>query len=456
MTVGHLGFQVYPLLAVVLVVLFSPLLPEFLSAIYLALIFALMVNEAGFNPIIICLFVLMLTLPILYLVFPNRFHFKRLARVAVLGCLLTVLLTGSKIFAVYSFMRFFPRTISDSYATSPIAGLFGILLQLLGPMTLAPLLKLAGVDPNLLPNYMLSATRAMYGYWEFDMSMPPVALGIIFIGVYGVLRNIQKNTKLFLPNKKWIAWILLLASTWLVVEFILAKGLFYPFLEKLPVLSSLHVNPRFTAAFLFPLALSAAIIYNRWAARWQGRKPVYMFLALDALTLIPLCTYYLIGTGFQYRIYDITTSQAIYNSIRSGDTLATTEIVSDVDNTDALLLHESNLEPYEAIFGYGLEDFHPEIHAGSIWDTSDGYFNMTNPSGYVFPEINGSRPFERIAVSDQARLEALANHRQPDWKIPLCQRILDWVSGSAFVIIMFILALLAIRQLRLFARRRKS
>jgi hypothetical protein len=195
------------------------------------------------------------------------------------------------------------------------------------------------------------------------------------------------------------------------------------------------VNPRFASAFLFPLALSAAVIYNGWAAKWSGRKSVLLFLAVNLLTLIPLSTYFTIKTDLQDRSYDVTESQEIYSLIRSGDNLTITGIVSGVENTDALLLHRSNLQPYEPIFGYQLENFHPEIKPGSIWDISDGYYNMTNPAGYVFPEINGSRPFERIPVSERDKLEAFANHRQPDWKIPLYQQVLDWVSGLAFVFV---------------------
>jgi hypothetical protein len=108
--------------------------------------------------------------------------------------------------------------------------------------------------------------------------------------------------------------------------------------------------------------------------------------------------------------------------------------------------HVSNLYPYEPIFGYLLENYHPEIKAGSIWDVSDGYYNMTNPAGYVFPEINGSRPFERIPVSERDKLEAFANHRQPDWKIPHYQQALDWVSGLAFVFAAAVLGFYGLRR----------
>ncbi len=84
-------------------------------------------------------------------------------------------MSSSKLAAVYSFMRFFPRQVADFYpATGILKGLYGISLQLFGTMTLAPLFRLIGSHPALLPNYLVSITGAHYGYWEFDMSVSPV------------------------------------------------------------------------------------------------------------------------------------------------------------------------------------------------------------------------------------------------------------------------------------------
>ena len=446
--VGHLlGYQLFPILTVLPVLLLDTFIPESIAGLLFALFVAMLVHQSGFFVIVIFGISLLLMVPLIYIYRPKSISFKRIILIAVIGGGIGLLLSASKLAAVFAFMRFFPRQIADNYHTGMLKGLFGILLQLLGTMNLAPLLKLAGSHPSLLPNYMISITGAMYGYWEFDMSMSPIVFGIILIGGYGIIRNIKTHTKLFISDKKWIAWLLLIFFTWLAIEFTLAKGLVYPFLQKLPILSSLHVNPRFAAAFIFPLAIAAAIFYDKWTTKWSDKKSKIIFIIVNVFTLLPLCSYFLIHTDLQNRIYDITESQVVYNAIRSGDTLTITGIVSGVGNTDALLLHESNLQPYDPIFGYSLENFRPEIHTGSIWDVSDGYYNMTNPSGYVFPEINGTRPFERIPLSEKAKLEAFASHKQPDWKIPFYQLILDWVSGLTFLASVFILVLHGIKYL---------
>ena len=455
--VGHLGYQTFPVIAILMVALLDSSLSWSIAGILFALVVIMVIHQAGYYLLVVFVFSLLMTIPILYIYKPNSFSWKRLFLGALFGGGLALVMSASKLAAVFAFMRFFPRQVADYYPTTGfLKGLFGIALQLFGTMNLAPLLKLAGSHPALLPNYMIAVTGAQYGYWEFDMSMSPVVFGIVIIGIYSFLRKPKKYPNLFAVNKKWIAWILLIFFIWLTIEFTLAKGFMYPLLQKLPLLSSLHVNPRFAAAFLFPLALSAAVIYNGWAAKWSGRKSVLLFLAVNLLTLIPLSTYFMIKTDLQNRSYDVTKSQEIYSLIRSGDNLTITGIVSDVGNTDALLLHQSNLQPYEPIFGYQLESFHPEIVPGSIWDISDGYYNMTNPSGYVFPELNGTRPFERIPVSEKDKLEAFASHKQPGWRIPLYQQILDWFSGLTVLAGIFTLAFVGIKRLITRFRQREN
>jgi len=455
--VGHVGYHIFPVIAILMVALLGSSLSWSIAGILFALVVTMMIHQAGYFLLVVFGLSLLMTIPIMYIYKPNSFSWKRLFLVALFGEGLALVMSASKLAAVFAFMRLFPRQMADYYPTTGfLKGLFGIALQLFGTMNLAPLLKLVGSHPALLPNYMISVTGAQYGYWEFDMSMSPIVFGIIIIGIYSFLRKPKKYPNLFAVNKKWIAWILLIFFIWLTIEFTLAKGFMYPLLQKLPVLSSLHVNPRFAAAFLFPLALFAAVIYNGWAAKWSGRKSVLLFLAVNLLTLIPLSTYFMIKTDLQNRSYDVTKSQEIYSLIRSGDNLTITGIVSDVENTDALLLHQSNLQPYEPIFGYQLESFHPEIVPGSIWELSDGYYNMTNPSGYVFPELNGNRPFERIPVSEKDKLEAFASHKQPDWKIPLYQQILDWVSGLTVLAGMFTLAFVGIKRLITHFRNREN
>jgi hypothetical protein len=447
--VGHLGYQTFPVIAILVITLVDTSIPKAISGLIFSLVVAMLIYFAGYFLIVVFGLTILIILPMVYIYRPSLFSWKRILCVLSIGGFVSLVISASKLAAVYGFMRFFPRQMADSYPTTGILkGLLGVGFQLLGTMNLAPLLRLVGLDPALLQNFMISITGAQYGYWEFDMSMSPIVFGIIISAVYSFFRTRKDYKKTFLAEKKWIAWILLILFTWLAIEFTLAKGLVYPLLQKLPILSSLHVNPRFASAFLFPLALTATIIYDRWASKWSSRKSILIFISMNLLTLFPLSMYFMINPDLQNRSYDITASQEIYNLIRSGNNLIVTGIVSGAGNTDALILHQSNLQPYWPIFGYHLENFHPEIVPGSIWDVSNGYYNMTNPAGYVFPELNGTRLFERIPVDEKDQLEAFASHKQqPGWKIPIYQQVVDWVSGLTVLVVVIAVAVVGSKSL---------
>jgi hypothetical protein len=448
LAVGHLGYQTFPAIAILAVLLLDPAIPKAIAGLLFSLIVAVVIQQAGYFLIIAFCLSLLIVLPLLYIYRPDIISWKRIITVIAFGGIVAVAISASKLAAVYAFMRFFPRQVADTYPTVGIPqGLVGVFLQLLGMMNLLPLVWLLRMNPEILPNMMVRITGAFYGYWEFDMSLSPVVFGIVFFAIYSFFRRPKKYSHLFTEHKKWIAWIVLLIFTWVTIEFILAKGLIYPYLRNLPVLSSLHVNPRFTVALLFPLAMIAALLYNKWISKWPSKKSTRIFLVFNVLTLIPLCTYFMVKDDLQDRLYNITESEKIYTTIRAGDTLTVTGIANNLDNTQALGSHMSNLDPYDPIFGYFLENFHPEIKPGSIWEISDGYYNMTNPSGYVFPEINGSRTFERIPVSEKSQLEAFAAHKDPDWKIPLYQQILDWMSGLTAAGVSIFLLFAAMRTL---------
>ncbi len=148
------------------------------------------------------------------------------------------------------------------------------------------------------------------------MALSPMVFGILIFGALSVIRKPGNLFKNLFPEKKWVAWVVFCISLWVIVEFILAKGLIYPLIRNLPILSSIHVNPRFTASLIFPLALSAALIYNSLISKLSGGTVKWLFAGMTILTLLPLATYFMIDRDLQSREYDITES-FFYQQIHS-------------------------------------------------------------------------------------------------------------------------------------------
>jgi hypothetical protein len=59
-------------------------------------------------------------------------------------------------------------------------------------------------------------------------------------------------------------------------------------------------------------------------------------------------------------------------------------------------------------------------------------------------------------VGEETNLEAFISHQAVDWKIPLYQQVLDWLSGLAFAAAMCALVVFAGARVISNARRRKN
>jgi hypothetical protein len=434
MVVGHLGYQAFPLLPVIALALFSNSLPVIISAIMIAFIFAIAIHEAGFYLFVIFLLSLAVALPTIYLLNEKLFTSKRLLFITLLSPLFFFLLSGSKIFAVYSFMRFFPRTISDIYPITMPQGLLAMIRQYVGVMGLVPLRILRGQDVNALQRYYNIVFKTDYGLWEYDISLSPVLWVFLILGALVYFSSKKRLMfKLSFQRRRWLVGGLCLMVIWMVVEFTLAKGFLYPLLHQLPILSSLHVNVRFASALIFPLAILGAFCSNIAMLQIKSLTKPVVFLLLTILTISPLLSYYSFNVDLWDRWFNINQSLQTYQSIRGGKILPVENIV-EINNQYNLIQNSSNLKIYEPVFGYGLGDFNPEVYPGQTNEIVDGYYNITNPASLVFPEENQTRLFERIPYSDASRFQEFVNRRQPDWNRPLIQSILDMIAKISLIV----------------------
>ncbi len=133
--VGHTGYQSYPLISIFLITFFDKSLPKWLAGLLAASLVTLLINSSGYSLLIIFGFSFLLIFPIIYIYRPKLLSSKRIILSLVVGGVVTILMSGSKLGAVFSYMRFFPRQIADNYAVSAGSGLKGIIEQLLGTMS---------------------------------------------------------------------------------------------------------------------------------------------------------------------------------------------------------------------------------------------------------------------------------------------------------------------------------
>jgi hypothetical protein len=342
-------------------------------------------------------------------------------------------------------MRFFPRYAQDNYSTNLLTGTVGIVRQLLGTMTLTPVYRLLqfilpGVFANQSVIDMAASTGTNYGYWELDASLSP-ALILLLAGGAAVFLFRKPNLKTPVNKKRILASLCLIAAIWLAIEFTLAKGIVYPFIGDLPIFSSLRVNTRNVSALIFPLALVGAVIFDRWTKNWRSKKGLLVtFVLMDGFALGALLAYHWVPTAYEvvafYRInqFDYRPILDTYNKIRyKGDIFPIEHVIPDEDPWLVFMDHAtSTIDPYNTYFK-GLSGYGDALHEGSVYDIYDGYYNIINPTGYIFPEVNNTTEYERISTADEGKFLDFINRRQPKWKLPLLQQALDWTSLISFI-----------------------
>lgn len=451
MIVGHIAHQLFPLAAILLSAALSGHYTLLKGGAIIALILGMMIHQTGFYIILILGLSFLMLLPLIRLYHPDAFNSGLLLRKLAFGVCLAGVIASSKIYAVLSLMQLFPRVVNDHYSTGILQGLIGIVAQLLGAMFLAPFLLLARQDISLLSGSLSNVTGAYFGIWETDIGLSPVLTTLLLIWLARLIKIARRTPPAEIKVSAYVAtWLVLLTGIWLTTELTLAKGLIYPYLKNLPILRSMHVNVRFAAAFVLPLVLVGVMEYERMT-RAKLQQP--WFLSTAGLALLLLFTYNLFPPDVHSRHYDLTRTLQTDSAIQHGERFPIDK-VADIDEETVFLAHATNLLHYEPLFsdydrvkGYTLSDHVTiQVEPGPVTKTVGMYFNMTNPVSLVFPKQNGLQPFERIKISEEKELQTFVQRKQPSWKVPKIQAILNWISLFSLVLTIYLVVFPADRQ----------
>jgi hypothetical protein len=427
--VGHVGFQTFPLLGAIIFLTFTKRLGFLPAGILIGLLVALIVNQAGFVVLIICLLALLITLPMMYLIHPEIFRPQWYATLLTAG-LFAILLSLSKVSAVMAFMRFFPRVIEDHYGQTYLQGIAGIGRQLIGFDIIAPYYLLTGTKLEGLSAFFQQGAGAQFGLWEMDMALSPGLLLLLAFGLgYGIISLLK--TRPVLSWKKGIAILILCLGIWLTADLTLAQGWLYNVVKPLPVLRSLHANVRFASALILPLALLGAYVCHMIfdGKKWAGTAAV---LLVGLSTLIMLSLYLLMPGDLHLLNFNLKSALPVYPKIDNGWNF-TLQNVAEITDMQVFVEEDSNLASQDPMFGYQGEFFKPKVTVGPILAVQDGYYNLTNPAGYVFPEENNLQPFGLFREDQKANLELFINHRPPKLEISGWQRFADVMSLATLV-----------------------
>jgi hypothetical protein len=435
--VGHVGFLLFPLGAVILHALTNRRASLMARSSWVAMILALMIHQAGFFLVLITGASVLLSAQVLSVMAPRLIDWRASLRTLAIAAPLTVGLVASKILAVAAFMRQFPREVSDTHTLGVVAEVVGVGIQLAGGMLITPVLLVGGFPTRRLDDVLILATGAGVHLWELDVSLAPLLSITLVCGLGSLIYSVAKKELPSPTSSTVLAAAALFATVWIIMELTIARGPVYSFLKMWPPLKSLHINQRFTAVFILPLAVLGSMVLDRWfATKRLQSATAFVVLATCAGPLI----YFAVPEDVHRRGFDLTQLLDDHQQIVRGERFPIQSISMRLD-FETFSDAASSGGPYEPIFGYQLEMFRPKFREGSVSLEIDGRFNMTNPVSLVFPRETGTEPFDLIATTDRANFERLRNRQQPDWPLP---SELTWLNRLAVASLVSCVAAIAL------------
>jgi hypothetical protein len=143
--------------------------------------------------------------------------------------------------------------------------------------------------------------------------------------------------------------------------------------------------------------------------------------------------YLAIPEDIHIRSFNLRSALPVYAQIDKGMNF-TLQNVAEITDMQVFKEHDSNLASQDPMFGYTGEYFKPKAVVGPILAVQDGYYNLTNPASFVFPEENNLQPFDLFREDQTADLELFINHRQPNLAISSWQKFADGISLAALVV----------------------
>ncbi|MFM8330545.1 MAG: hypothetical protein ACKN9T_02550 [Candidatus Methylumidiphilus sp.] len=364
------------------------------------------------------------------------------------GFAVAVALAASALLAGQAFMSHFPR--SDyllpgiSSATSAVAILFDALF--LSPYDIEDIVR------PVLANVQWGLSRHE---WEYGMTVVPLLL-IVLSWALRAFNWRTAKVSVALDARRLAALVVLAV----ILAIPLVVNLYSPgwnaFLKQLPVLKSSSALIRWWLIYIPVTIVYAALAVDRtgWTDRYKSGLALLSIVGIICLNAIHDRSFY------HRQTYDPSVTVNSYAATKRGeftpeiDGIAATlnsqgRIMAPPERNDVMVNGKSQLACYNPSFGYRLEHLPLKtLHPGSIYEERDGRLNLKNPACYVFPEENHCEPGDHFLTSQLAEAQAFAHYKPFPFEISTRQRVANWVSTVAVIVVPCLLLFAAVSLIR--------
>ncbi|MFC1838816.1 hypothetical protein ACFL1N_04490 [Thermodesulfobacteriota bacterium] len=339
------------------------------------------------------------------------------------ACCIAICLSLSKLIATLSFLSHFPR--SDY----PLPGFTDI----------SDLLIVLGKSLFLHPAHELSKRAIVDMKWlldrhEFEFGITIVPLFLLCIGLIYQTSKIRINKWKCLDSRKALLFFLCLLICTIPIALNYYTPAWNQFLKSIPILKSSGQYIRWFILYIPGIILLTAIIVERTPFLMKNQ----ILLSVLGIFAVIMFNTFSDKTFYHEQSYDPAEILQAYQETRNHKwTPGITNISICTDESGNILFHQndsltkgySQLFCYDPIFGYRLENFpRKNLSPGPVLEDKDGFLNLKNPACYVFPEENNCSPGDHFTKEQRESAAAFASYMPFDFKIPLKQKISNWIS----------------------------
>ena len=349
-------------------------------------------------------------------------------------------LSASKIVAVMSFLSWFPGR-----EPSPMAGeILGVVYILLSALFLPTDAK---VETLLLTN-----RRYFVGLHELDYSISPVALILIVIGGYYLIKKLFSGGMAKSPGlAQGAAMASVLAISLIPPALIYDSPAISSLVKSLPVLKHSTGHLRWIAIYIPMGVILAAMAIEK--VDFLARRKLFIVIAG-----VPLFIFFSMAKSWEYYLHQEFNSRPViraYHQARAGEApfkVSHLGILAEKDgelitrpHSGVAVMFAEGISPiwsYDPIFGYKQRKLGDGgLVPGPVMEQTDGLLNLRNPACFVYPQENGCPPGGRFTTTQRAEAELFRSYRPFEFHTPQRQKIANAIS-LAFIPLA-LLALLA-------------
>jgi hypothetical protein len=451
MTAGQASYHAFALTPLLLLLAMDREIPRRLAIPVVGLLGAYFVHSGGYFVSFAAGLSLAIAVPVVILLAPRARGLLSALGVLAGGATLGLSLSVAKLFAVYSWMKQFPRTPG----THALPEIYSPMLQLLG----TPILTLLGVG-GLPSEFHRTMFEQPWDPWETDasLSIPVVLASLVAIPI--LLRHVLRRGTAY---QRRLAGMAVVGGV-LVWSLALGRGPVFELLREIPGLNGIRVNVRFTAVFLLPVGLIGVFALVDSATRFRGamyRSAIVWSLVgivlIQQAGYLGLVSRYPDDLGIAFnagRFLDFSDRMRA-----SPERVGPIREVANVFDPVAVETSRSSLLVYEPLLGAYIQNSanytrRTRVRVGPADGIDDGSFNMHFPVAFAYPASVRMPPFSRIRAEHHEELNLFLSRRAPGWELPANQRAANVVSVTALVLITaWMLALLHPRMRGPFPRR---